>query len=465
MLFLATLFSACVSGGATGQTLSNGAVPDDQPITAGYVGVAPVAVDLTQTPPSILGSDVVLQFPANAVTSREAFSTGLGDAAGRGGAGNSSIARVDPPGGTVAGLDTVPTFAGAFHSPFPSLFPRERTARIRNGLFPFVMIGNHPLAGGTTVIPAKISTVSLRLLNADGTLNLEVPFAPFEDLTLNSPNFEETNYRSGNQIQFADAIHRAQFFNSMGEDWHTILRPRIVNRVTVDIPAFVTVILADGKPHPVQAYRIHHPGQPTQLIEILDLLFNNLIFNEVVNEIVAGNYTTNALNTAMFANVALFSIDGQGNFAGCCVLGFHTYFLSPGSSPEPRWIFQFASWLSPGIFRGGFQDVTALSHETSEAFADPFVNTLVPVWQFPGVPANDNVDCQGNLEEGDPIEVLPIASVPITLKERHEVFTYHPQNIPLLQWFEMGAKSDAVDGAFSFPDETALTHSAIPCPL
>jgi hypothetical protein len=31
---------------------------------------------------------------------------------------------------------------------------------------------------------------------------------------------------------------------------------------------------------------------------------------------------------------------------------------------------------------------------------------------------------------------------------------------PLLQWFEMGAKSDAIAGAFSYPDTTKLPHSA-----
>jgi len=79
------------------------------------------------------------------------------------------------------------------------------------------------------------------------------------------------------------------------------------------------------------------------------------------------------------------------------------------------------------------------------------------------VPATAKV-CQANLEEGDPIEVLANATAPITVKEKDFTFTYHPQNIPLLQWFEMGATSSAIDGAFSFPDETVLPHSALPCP-
>ena len=146
------------------------------------------------------------------------------------------------------------------------------------------------------------------------------------------------------------------------------------------------------------------------------------------------------------------------------MLGFHTFFFDPSTSPTTRWVTQFVSWISPGLFGGGFLDVTGLSHETSEAFNDPFLNNITPRWQFPGVtaPAGSRQSrvCQGNLETGDPVEVLANVSVPITLQS----FTYHPQTEALLPWFEMGASSNAIDGAFSFPDETALTRSAVPCP-
>jgi hypothetical protein len=85
------------------------------------------------------------------------------------------------------------------------------------------------------------------------------------------------------------------------------------------------------------------------------------------------------------------------------------------------------------------------------------------VWQFPGQPANSTA-CQGNLEDGDPIEVLANATSAIEVKHGGFNYTYHPQNIAMYQWFEMGATSSAIDGAFSFPNETVLTQSAIPCP-
>jgi hypothetical protein len=327
------------------------------------------------------------------------------------------------------------------------------------------MIGGHPQAGKTTVIPAKIDEVSLTLLNADGSTLTTVPFAPFEALTLQSPNFNFANYRSGQQIQFADAVQRAEFFNRMAPTWHTMLQPTVVNRVNITVPRFVNVRLSNGTIIQARSYFIGTAGDGNTFVLMLNLLFNFFFSNEVVNDINGGLFTTNALNMTLFPNTYLFSLNVNNPNApgGCCVLGFHTYFFDPSSVPEPRWVTQYASWISPGLFGAGFQDVTALSHETSEAFNDPFVDNATPNWQFPGVPANAKV-CQNNLETGDPVEVLPTATVPIALKNTGKVFVYHPQTEALLQWFEMGASSNAIDGAFSFPDEGAIPHSALPCP-
>jgi hypothetical protein len=359
---------------------------------------------------------------------------------------------------TIAGLNTVATFDGAF---FAQAGPDSTGGR----LFRWTMVGNDPRVGGTTVIPFWAVTVDLQLLNADGSVFKVVPFAPFQTLTLESPNFEPLNYRSGHGIEYSDAVHRAQFFHIMDEDWHTLLIPKIGDHVTITVPRFVNVRLANGNIIQARSYFTGTAADGQTFVLMLNLLFNFFFDNLVVNEINNGVFTTNAVNATLFPNTYLFSlnVNNPNTPGGCCVLGFHTYFFDPPTVPQDRWITQYASWISPGIFGGGFQDVTALSHETAEIFGDPFIDNVTPLWQFPGVPANAKV-CQGNLEEGDPIEVLANATTPITVHEGKFKFTYHPQNIPLLQWFEMGAKSDAIDGAFSFPDETVLPHSALPCP-
>ena len=359
---------------------------------------------------------------------------------------------------TIAGLDTVATFDGAFSA---QAGPNSTTTR----LFRWTMVGNDPRTGDTTVIPAKLDQITLVLLNADGSVFQTVPYDPFQTLTLESPNFEPLDYRSGHNIEFADAVHRAQFFHIMDRDWHTVLVPHIVNKVTITVPRFVNVRLSNGTVIQARSYFTGTAADGKTFVLMLNLLFNFFFDNEVVNEINLGNFTTNAMNMTLFPNTFLFSLNVNNPNApgGCCVLGFHTFFFAPGSEPQSRWLTQYASWISPGLFGAGFQDVTALTHETAETFGDPFLDNRTPNWQFPGFPPTAAV-CQNNLEEGDPIEVLANATAPTEVKERHFDFVYHPQNIPLLQWFEMGTTSDAIDGAFSFPDETVLPHSALPCP-
>ena len=460
--------------GLTAIALAQNPAPGDDGAAAalassipGYADKAPQAVDPSQpTSLQAVTSATILDFPANADSSRAVFAAGHGtgpDAATTGGSSRPAVKNASQNWGeddhvrpnlpTIDGLDSLATFSGAFiNQAGPSL----------GRLLPFIMVGNHPALGGTTVIPAQITTVNLRLLNPDGSLNVTVPFN-FRDLFEDSPNFARTDYRSGRHIQYADAVHRAQFFHVMGEDWHTVLHPTFVNNVTMTIPRFVNVRFPDGSIKPVQAYRVGTATDGNHFVLMLDLLFNALFNNQVVSDINAGNFTTDAISNTLFPNTFLFSINNQGQPAGCCVLGFHTFFFIPSAVPQPRWVTQFASWISPGLFGAGFQDVTALSHETAEVFGNPFLSNTTALWQFPGVAPTAKI-CQGNLEEGDPIEVLPVATVPILLRERKEVFTYHPQIIPLLQWFEMGTTSNAIDGAFSFPNEATLPHSALPCP-
>jgi hypothetical protein len=377
-----------------------------------------------------------------------------GMAIGNAGSGKSNVQTNSA---TTPSLVPIATFDGSFVA---------QGGPSAGGVFPFTMIGGQPAAGKATTIPAPISEVSLTLLNADGSVLTTVPFDPFETPTLRSPNFNTTNYRSGNQIQFADAVQRAEFFNTMASNWHTVLQPSVVNRVNIVVPRFVNVQLSPGNIIQARSYFIGTAADGKTFVLMLNLVFDFFFGSEVNDEINAGNFTTDALNMTLFPNTYLFALNAnKPNTPGsCCVLGFHTFFFDPSSSPATRWVTQFASWISPGIFGGGFLDVTGLSHETSEAFNDPFLNNAVPRWQFPGVsaPAVSKASrvCQSKLETGDPVEVLADATVQITLNS----FTYHPQTEALLPWFEMGSSSNAIDGAFSFPGETALTRSAVPCP-
>jgi hypothetical protein len=120
-------------------------------------------------------------------------------------------------------------------------------------------------------------------------------------------------------------------------------------------------------------------------------------------------------------------------------------------------VVNYSSWISPGIFRGGLGDVTALSHEMSEIFNDPFVgvdgiHNVTPFWLSP------NGNCQDNLEDGDVIEGLPNQIFPVALNG----MTYHLQNEALLQWFEFESPSSALGGAYSYPNTETLTALSPP---
>lgn len=458
MKALACATSVCLMFllGASASSLGQTPPPQLKSLNPGYVKMPKVNINSVQP----TSSTIRLVLPKGATSTRGLF---VNDANSPGGGPSNNAAHKSGGGNNVVsnirGLDTVPLFTGAFNSTAPSIDFFQSSDGFTT-TSPFIMIGNDPQLGGTTVIPANLSTISLQLLNPDGSVFANVPFGPFEDLTEDSPNFRSANYSVG-RTQFGDAVQRAEFFNTMGPDWHTLLNPKITNRTTIQVPATVQVQFFDGTILTVPGYIPSTAADGSTVVFMLDLLFSALDFNQAVNDINSGAFSTKAINYHAYPNTFLFSIiDEQGDLA-CCTVGFHQFIFDPSTNPEQRWIYAFTPWISPGTFGPGSQDVTSLSHETSEALNDPFGNNIVPTWQFPGIPGF----CQANLETGDPVEVLPNSTVPIVTREGNEVFQYHPQTEALLQWFEIGNPSNAIGGAFSYPNTAALTTTATPCPF
>jgi hypothetical protein len=391
------------------------------------------------------GSAATFSGPKLRLTTPRSLHSGLFNSSAPSG---QSSANSNP--GGLPGIDSVPNFTRAFRS--------------QGQIWPFTMMGNDPALGRRTQIPARIIAVSLELQNDDLVTTTTVPIAPFERLALNSPNFKEADYSSGEDIQFADAIQRAEFFNSMRGNWHTELHPsRIVDHVTIQVPRFFSVPI-NGVPTDVRTYFTGTTDDGGTFVVLLDQFFNDAFFNAVVEQIAARHFTTDALNIVLLPNTFIFDL--QDGPQGALVLGFHTIVFDPTVTPIPVWTTVFASWISPGIFGAGIEDVTALSHEISEAFNNPFLINSVPAWQFPGFPGT----CQADLEVGDPIEALANQTVPIRIEEGRRSFVYHPQTEALLQWFEEAVPSDAIHGAYSYPDTGALPGPAdffgqLACPV
>lgn len=346
----------------------------------------------------------------------------------------------------VPNIDSLVNFNGHFMAPGFDPFGNPNTH------WYFNTVGNPPQMHGTTTINAPVTPVSLDLRDKNGNPRfvngnpLISDVTPFVQPTLNSPVFSNAIYSSSSvPTQFSDAIQRAEYFSNAKDDWHTLLSPNLQAGVTI------TINQSADPTHPLYEFALNADGTCCLFVLVDAVTFENALFNTIVNSIIAGDITTKDISTYLFPNTYLFEIV-NGNFE-CCVLGFHSYVFDDVSPTlEQRWVFDYASWITPGIFRGGLSDVSGLSHEISESYNDPFVasdniHDVTPWWLSP------NGNCQDDLETGDVIENLPNGLFPVTING----MTYHPQNEALLQWFEFMVPSDALDGAYSYPDETVLT--------
>jgi hypothetical protein len=358
--------------------------------------------------------------------------------------------------GSVLGIDSVINFSSSFY--FPGVIDQFGDPQFT---WQYTMVGRSPFGhgdgdghNGTTAIRAPVVPVNLDLRNADGSVRFVNGQRLFSDATqflqptLNSPIFQNSQFTSSEKpTQFTDAVQRAEFFNIADHEWHTTLRP-------VTRPA-LTMTLLRG----TYLFALNSDGSCCLFVLVDSNTFVNKLFPPTDTDTSTvigaaehnGDITTADISTFLFPNTFLF----VGNSNNCCILGFHTYDLEPGGAfngfRERRFVVNYSSWITAGLFGGGFEDITAVSHELAETFNDPFVNNATPFWLAP------NGNCQNNLETGDVIEGLPNAVFPITMNG----FTYHPQNEALLQWFAGVTPSNAIGGAYSYPDPTVLPKANI----
>jgi hypothetical protein len=345
----------------------------------------------------------------------------------------------------IPGIDSLINFSGQFHA---DGYDSNGNA---NAKWLYNMIGTMPEHGGTTVVNAPIVPVGVDLLDYDGSVRYHLDAKQYLNNVLNSPIFKTTTYSSSTTAtQFTDAVQRAEFYNSAKQDWHTMLNPSVKTERTMKLPR--------------GTYQFATYSNGTIAYVLVDYdTFSNLLFPSTPTDTTtpigaaenAHEITTKDLSTFLFPNIYLF----QGS--DCCVLGYHSYDYEPGDASsnqaEKRYVVDYSSWISPGLFGGGFQDITALSHEIAEAYNDPFVasdgaHNITPWWQAP------NGLCQNNLETGDVIEGLANGVYPMAMNG----YTYHPQNEALIQWFEFKSPSDAIMNTYSYPDMTTLTSLSAP---
>jgi hypothetical protein len=372
----------------------------------------------------------------------------------------------------VLGIDSLQNWSGSFYA--PGMSPVINTLSSPQFNWQYNMVGRSPYGSGgdnkVTTFRAPIVPVRLdmrtpsgapRFIGGNPNHPLIADPSQFVPAVVQSPIFSNAPFDSSDKpTQFTDAIFRAEFFGVADPSWHTLLQPTVSTTRTMVVkqappaPGNVSCVQDDSC-----NYRfIPNPDGSCCLLVFLsgDVFFNEVFPNApgdtstVVGAAqAAGEVTTADISTFLFDSTYLFF----GSLAtGCCTLGFHTYDLEPGDASngwrERRYVLNYSSWVRPGIFEWGIEDVATLSHEMSELFNDPFLANYSPWYRDPS-----GFVCQDNLETGDVLENFPNQIYPLTLNG----FTYHLQNEALLPWFAGQSPSPAIHGAYSYPDPTVLT--------
>lgn len=334
-----------------------------------------------------------------------------------------SMARLAPMGFAATSLKSIPHWNSSF--------------TYKGSTYPYIMVGRGPSGNATTSVNTVFLPISFYFEEFVDSSGHHIVISPSSFMTkfATSPNFESASYGTG-FTQFGDAVQRAEFWHHQSGSWHTLLNaPAVRSTVQVKVPKGMAQLFQT---------------QSGTIFALMDEDFFNSVLQSVADH---SALQTNQFAIALTANTFLYS---NGNINACCVLGFHTaYQTSSTSTGVSVQTLAWASWISHGIFQNpGVLDVMALSHEISEWMNDPFASNNTPPWEFP-----DGSGCQNDLETGDPVEVLPHPTFPVTLHG----FTYHPQTEALFQWFARVKPSTAFDRAYTYPDLTALTSPATAC--
>lgn len=344
-------------------------------------------------------------------------------------------------------IDSVPNFNGHFMLSGFDPFSNPNKTWYTN------TVGNPPQMGGTTTLGAPVFPVGVELMNVDGKgTNVLCDAKTAAQQALNSPVFQDFTYTSSSTpTQWADAISRAEFYPSAKADWHTLLAAEPQPELVLQFPpgTYLYVANPDG----------------SCAVAFVD-------FNTFANQVFsAGPSDTSTLLGAAEHSGAVTTSDItnliMGNVLPCfggfnsCALGFHTFDYEPGDASNGNrqrdYVLTVSSWLDESLYGPILADASTLTHEIAEAYNDPFVaadnvHDVTPWWTDP-----TGSICQDNLEVGDVIEFLPNQIFPITING----MTYHNQTEALIQWFKGTTPSDAIDGAFSYPDTTVLTKPLV----
>jgi len=341
----------------------------------------------------------------------------------------------------------------------------------RNSLYTYTMVGQSPVAGGTTTIPTVLIALDVVLYQDFVNFTIDYDFNPntpndlrLSDLQLieQSPAYNSNSYPGGgaggalpaDTGQLVDTAQRASFHGIADPSWHTVWgTPSTVTNYGIGLSwANGQWACIGGEAPPCTSF-------PVVNINTLSSLFGTVL----------GVINTNTMplpNTTVPMFLTDFVTAYEDNAPGdCCVLGYHTAQTGLGGSGILVW--GWGTYLTHNPSNGfsnpfgpTFTDMTVWAHETSELANDPFVNTNVAPYVF-----GNGFNCQGNLETGDVIEVMGSdATYQVPVTTTNGLYVYNPQNTVLLDWFVRTPYSDTATGqqagTYSWPNTNTLNQHA-----
>lgn len=305
--------------------------------------------------------------------------------------------------------------------------------KFRGTTYPYTMVGYAPASGKSAAIRPVLIPLRMRFLYFG---DQDIVFEPGKAVNnmLNSPLFNDATFPNG-VGQFGEMLQRATFWNKMDakHKWGvTFSKPRVLPTVDVLVEPDIGEVIQLGGPN--------------------DLL-GNVRFGAMDSTI----HTILQFSGVQPDELPIFVTDNV--FADA--LGYHDAFaVGQDDGTDVLQTLVYSSWLEPALVGELLADVSTLNHEIGEWLNDPYVNNIVPLWNFPNIN-----ECGFNpyLEVGDPQGNGPNYFTFPTVPTRLNGYTYHLQDLVMLPWFAGETPSSAQNGWYDFPATTQIHAPFVPC--
>jgi hypothetical protein len=311
--------------------------------------------------------------------------------------------------------------------------------------YPYTMVGTDPKKGSaTTVVPTVI--IPLRFVFADGSV-VDSSRDLIDGQTaihgiVNSPIFKPYPFISGGthvgNTQWGDAGQRANFWNyvsTRSPDYHVLLgQPTVLPVQTINVPA-------DKGGYDLITFFGFSEIEP-----FVDADFLNQQRRAITSQLGINPRSLPIFVTGTVAPTI-------GNYHGA-------ENISSGKNSGAVQTYLVIVYDSQSYLGGYFPDISSLSHELSEWLSDPFTNNFTPGWNFP---TDSSEQCESGYER-DLLEVCDQLDALITSSNHglpSSSFTYHVEDRVFLDFFTRAARSNSVNGQFSFFG--GVTSPSSPC--